>query len=216
MDLAAAKAVAHTQGGKVNDVVLTLAAGGIRGLLQGRSERVDGVRMHVSVAVSLRPAKAKDDIGNRSGGIALRVPLGADPHKRLRAIARESTEAKADQQPTVGNSLLVWLARIGVLRYFSRHQRTINFVESNVAGPPARISLLGAPVQDIVPIGTLVGNFTIGFLALSYAGRLTVAVQADADRYPDLPVLIAAMERDCSRLLAAAPNVDQAAEKPSG
>ena len=99
--------------------------------------------------------------------------------------------------------MLAWLARVGLLRYVSRHQRMINIVESNVAGPPATITLLGAPVRHIVPIGTLVGNLSLGFLALSYAGRLTIAVQADADRYPDLPVLIAAMRRDYAALLAA-------------
>jgi diacylglycerol O-acyltransferase len=183
-------------------VVLAVAAGGIRALLQHRSEPVDGVRVHVSVAVSLRPPEVKTDVGNRSGGIALRIPLDADPHERLHKIARESAEAKSDQLPTAGNSLLVWLTRVGLLRYFSRHQHVINIVESNVAGPPATISLLGAPIRSIVPIGTLVGNLALGFLALSYAGRLTIAVQADADRYRDLAVLVAAMERDCSALLA--------------
>ncbi|MGC1211794.1 MAG: wax ester/triacylglycerol synthase domain-containing protein [Micromonospora sp.] len=202
MDLAAAKDVAHRYHGKINDVVLAVAAGGVRRLLQGRSERVDGVRVHVSVAVSLRPSAVEGEVGNRSGGIALRVPLDADPHARLREIARESAEAKSDQLPTVGNTLLVWLARIGLLRYFSRHQRMINIVESNVVGPPATVSLLGAPVRSITPVGTLAGNLSLGFLALSYAGRLTIAVQADADQYPDLPVLLAAMERDCSALLA--------------
>ena len=202
MDLTAAKAVAHSHQGKINDVVLAVASGGIRALLQDRSERVDGVRMHVSVAVSLRPSGVGGEVGNRSGGIALRVPLEADPHERLREIARESAEAKSDQLPTVGNSLLVWLTRIGLLRYFSRHQHMINIVESNVAGPPAIVSLLGAPIRSIIPIGTLVGNLSLGFLALSYAGQLTIAVQADADHYPDLPVLLAAMERDCSALLA--------------
>ncbi|MEU4215740.1 wax ester/triacylglycerol synthase domain-containing protein [Actinoplanes sp. NPDC026623] len=201
MDLAAAKAVAHRHRCKINDVVLAVAAGGIRALLQHRSEPVDGVRVHVSVAVSLRPSGIEADVGNRSGGIALRVPLDADPHERLGRIARESAEAKSGQLPTAGNSLLVWLTRTGLLRYFSRHQRMINIVESNVAGPPATISLLGAPIRSIIPIGTLVGNLALGFLALSYAGRLTIAVQADADRYRDLAVLVAAMEHDCSALL---------------
>ena len=202
MELDAARAVARDHQAKVNDVVLAIAAGGVRALLHSRAEPVDGVRVHVSVAVSLRPPGSGSAGGNHTGGIVVRVPLDADPRERLRAIALQSTEAKAVQLPTAGNTLLVWLARLGLLRSFSRHQRTVNLVESNVAGPPAPISLLGAPVRAVVPIGTLVGNLSLGFLALSYAGRLTIAVQADADQYPDLDVLIAAMERDRAALLA--------------
>ena len=205
VDLEAAREVAHRHQAKINDVVLALAAGGIRALLRSRSEPTDGVRLHVNVAVSLRPTTARADVGNRSGGIAVRVPLDPDPHRRLREIARDSAQAKRHQLPTAANSLLVWLARVGLLRYVSRHQRMVNVVESNVAGPAGTITLLGAPVIDIIPIGTLVGNLSLGFLALSYAGRLTIAVQADADQYPDLPVLIDAMHRDYAALRAAGP-----------
>ena len=37
-------------------------------------------------------------------------------------------------------------------------------------------------------------------MALSYAGRLAVTVRADADQFPDLDVLLAAMERDWQAL----------------
>jgi hypothetical protein len=56
--------------------------------------------------------------------------------------------------------------------------------------------MLGAPVLELIPIGVLAGNLTIAFLALSYAGQLVVTVVADADRYPDLSVLVDAMRRD--------------------
>ncbi|MEV0267824.1 WS/DGAT domain-containing protein [Hamadaea sp. NPDC050747] len=136
----------------------------------------------------------------------MRVPLEPDVHRRLQRIARESTEAKRSQAPTAGNGLLIVLSRLGVLRWFSHRQHMINFVESNVAGPPMPMRILGATIHDFIPIGTVVGNLTIGFLALSYAGKLIIAVQADADRHPDLPVLLAAMRREADQLaIRAAP-----------
>jgi len=201
MDLAAAKQTAHAHGGKVNDVVLALATGGLRQLLLSRGEPVEGVRLNASVAVSLRESGSQD-VGNRSGVIVVRVPLDADPHRRLREIARDSARAKKHQMYTTGGALLIGLARFGLLRYFSRHQHMVNFVESNVTGPAARLRLLGAPIVDVVPIGTLVGNLTVGVLALSYAGRLTIAVQADAVRCPDLDVLLTAMHDDSVTLTA--------------
>ncbi|MEV6966024.1 wax ester/triacylglycerol synthase domain-containing protein [Hamadaea sp. NPDC051192] len=199
LDLDRAKETAHRHGAKVNDVVLTLAAGGLRALLRSRSEPTDGVELHATVAVSVREAGASDG-GNRTGGFAVRVPLTADVHRRLEAIARETAVAKGGQAPTAGNALLIGLSRLGVLRWFSRRQRMINFMESDVIGPAAPVRLLGATVLEVVPIGTVVGNMTIGFLAVSYAGRLVVAVQADADRHPDLPVLLAAMCHEADQL----------------
>lgn len=193
-ELSAVKNLAHRYGAKVNDVVLSLAAGGIRELLRARGEPVDGVCVNVSLATSLRVGGAQGRLGNRTGVIVVRVPLVADHGERLRLIARASAEAKTHQFATAGNALLVALARIGLLRRFSRRQHMINVVESNVVGPPETVTLLGARVTDIVPIGTLVGNVSLGFLALSYAGRLTLAVQADAGHFPDLQVLLDAVE----------------------
>jgi hypothetical protein len=47
------KSIAHTQGGTVNDVLLTAVVGGLRGLLQSRGERVEGLLLRAMVPVSL-------------------------------------------------------------------------------------------------------------------------------------------------------------------
>jgi diacylglycerol O-acyltransferase / wax synthase len=205
LDLAEVKMVAHRYGGKANDVLLDLAAGGARALLRSRGEPVDGRYLHATVAASLRPpGRPAVDAGNRTGVYAVRLPIGApDPTARLGLVRAETARAKHSQLATAGNAFMVWLARSGLARYVARRQHMVNLFESNLAGPPERIEMLGAPVLDLVPVGVLAGNVALSFVALSYAGRLTVTVCADADRYPDLPVLLAAMERDWHRLLAA-------------
>jgi WS/DGAT/MGAT family acyltransferase len=211
IDLADVKRVAHSHHGKVNDVILSLAAAGLRAVLHSRAQPVDRLRLHVNVAVSLRTSGQTAEAGNRTGGIIVRLPLGEpDPHRRLRLVVAESADAKRHELATTANSLLVWLARLGLLQYYSRRQHLTNLMESNVTGPPATIHLLGAPVLDVIPIGTLVGNVGLAFLALSYAGRLAIAVQADADRFPDLPVVLAAMERDWGVLQGAIMNTADA------
>jgi WS/DGAT/MGAT family acyltransferase len=203
LDLAEVKAVAHRHGGKANDVVLDLVAGGVRALLRSRGEPVDGLSLHTTVAVSLRAPGQPTEAGNRSGGYLVRLPVGPpDPATRLRLIRAETARAKRSQLATAANVVLVWVARTGLLRYFTRRQRLANLIESNVAGPPEPIRVLGAPLLDLVPVGVLAGNLALSFLALSYAGRLTVTVRADADRYPDLTVLLAAMQRDWQALTA--------------
>jgi WS/DGAT/MGAT family acyltransferase len=204
LDLARTKQVAHRHGGTVNDVVLSLAAAGVRSLLHARAESVDGLWLHTTVATSLRaPARYAEGGGNRTGGFVVRLPCGEpNPGVRLATIAAESSRAKRRQVPTAGNALLVWLARLRLARLFSRHQHMIHFIESNLAGPFTPVRVLGAPLLEVIPVGNLAGNLGVSFLALSYAGRLVVTVHADADRFADLPVLVAGMRRDWALLSA--------------
>ena len=203
LDLADAKRIAHGHGGKVNDVILNLAAGSLRALLRARGESVDGVSLRASVAVSLRAPGGNMDAGNHVGVVIVRLPVGeADPDLRMEQVCAESIRAKQGQVPTAGQGVAVWAARLGLLRRFTRRQHLTNLTESNMIGPPAPIRLLGAPVVDLIPIGNLAGNLSVTFLALSYAGRIAVAVRADADQYPDLPVLMAALENDWNQLAA--------------
>jgi hypothetical protein len=96
------------------------------------------------------------------------------------------------------------LGRFGVVRRAMERQRLVNLVETYLPGPPIAIDALGAPVLDLVPIAPLTGNLPLSFVALSYAGHLTLAVRVDEDRFPDLDVLLAAMERDWDLLARSA------------
>jgi WS/DGAT/MGAT family acyltransferase len=204
IDLAEAKATGHRHHATVNDLILTLIAGGLRGLLVSRGEAVDGVELRTTVPVSLRTAADTDSAGNRVGGLVVRLPLAqARPDVRLDLIRAETATAKRDQVATAEPRLVHWLARSGVMRAITRHQHITNLIVSNLPGPAKEIHALGAPVVDLIPIGILAGNLTIAFLAFSYHRSLTVTVWCDAHQYPDLPVLIDAMNRDWTWLTAA-------------
>jgi diacylglycerol O-acyltransferase len=197
MDLAEAKATGHRYHATVNDLILTLIAGGLRGLLVSRGEAVDDVELRTTVPVSLRTVGDTDFAGNRVGGLVVRLPLAeARPDVRLDLIRAETATAKRDQVATAEPRLVQWLARSGVMRAVTRHQHITNLIVSNLPGPAGEIHALGAPVVDLIPIGVLAGNLTVAFLAFSYHGSLTVTVWCDADRYPDVPVLVDAMNRD--------------------
>ncbi len=200
LPLAAAKAVAHASGATVNDVLLDLVAGGIRALLRERGEAVDGLELHVAVPVSPRDRRS-DGAGNQAGIVMVRLPLTPeDPWERLGAVHRATATAKHEQSG--GSTPLVWLARSGLMRVFTRHQRFTNVVVSNVVGPVEPLILLGAPVLELIPLGALAGNLALTFLALSYAGTLVVSVRADRERFADLPVLVAAMNQEWQTIAA--------------
>jgi diacylglycerol O-acyltransferase len=201
LDLARAKRISHRYGGKVNDVVLTVIAGGLRALLAARGEAVDGVALRAAVAVSLRATSGADETGNRSGVIVVRLPLDQpEPSLRLPVIVAETSIAKQRQFAANEQHAMVFLARAGLLGPVTRRQHLTNVIESNVSGPTDTVRVLGVPVRELIPTGVIAGNLTIAFLAFSYAGQLTITVWCDADRYPDLAVLLDAMNRDWTSL----------------
>ena len=198
-------------------MVLDLAAGGADALLQARQEQVDGLRIHAAVATSPHIAETARHSGNQSGVIVVKLPISEpDPTVRLRLISAASARAKRDQTPAAEQRTLIWLARLGLVRRYTGRQRLTNIVESNVIGPPTPARLLGAPVVELIPIGVLAGNLALSFLACSYAGNLTITVRADPDRYPDLPILIAAMARDWQTLLVESTSDPEPSSRPTG
>jgi diacylglycerol O-acyltransferase / wax synthase len=81
------------------------------------------------------------------------------------------------------------------MRWLVERQRMSNFFVSNVPGPPVPLYLLGARLEDVMPVIGLAGNMTLMFAALSYCGRLSLVVNADRAAYRDLDILIGGMER---------------------
>jgi hypothetical protein len=204
-DLAGLRAAAHRHGGTVNDALLTAIAGALSALLAGRGESVGTLR--VIVLVSARRRVPASGLGNAAAPLLAEVPTGGTPEERLARIAGRVRTARTAATGTALVGLLGPVFRVlaatGAYRWWLRHQRRGHTLLSNVPGPDAPLALAGVPVRAIVPVAVgEAGNMPISFLALSYAGTLTVTVVADPDRVPDLPVLGRALQRELDRLVA--------------
>ena len=196
LDLEAAHAVAHAHHAKVNDVVLSVVSGGLRELLIARGEAVAGLELTALVPETLRAEEATGELGNAVGMLLVRLPVGEpDALGRLLRIATLSQAAKAGQDPWYISDLLGIGAAIGVARPFMARQRMANIFVTDVPGPPVPLYLLGARIDEILPLIGPGGNVTLMFAALSYCERLNVLVTANAAAYPDLEVLVAGMTR---------------------
>jgi diacylglycerol O-acyltransferase len=220
LDLAVARRVARLRGCGVNDVVLTLVAGGLRALLDARGEPIAGLRPRVGIAVALFSPGHGVEAGNDIGTLHVPLPLAEpDPGERLPLIAAARAQAKLSPMVAAEPVLRASLGRFAVVRRSLESQRLVNLAETYVPGPPTAIEVLGTPVLDLLPIAPLAGNLGLSFVAHSYAGRLTLTVRVDADRFPDLDVLLSAMQRDWRRLEetdAKRASVDPTADAPSG
>jgi hypothetical protein len=198
------KEVAHAHGGKVNDVVLSLWAGGLRALMVSRREQVAGIELVTGLAVSLRPRTSNaETVDNRVGAIVLRLPVWeSDAQRRLDLVVCTTRRSKAEQRPVAVMGPMVGLAATPVGRCYVAHQHASNLVTTNVIGPAEPVYLLGARVLAILPIIELLGNIGLTLCAFSYAGEMFLVVTADATAFGDLDVAIAAMQHEWDALSA--------------
>jgi diacylglycerol O-acyltransferase / wax synthase len=212
LDLQAARAVAHAHAATVNDVLLCVVAGGVADLLAARGEEVEGLELKASVPATLRSADSAREMGNAAGAIVVGLPAGErDPFRRLEAVAASSRAAKAEQQRAAAQGVFGLLGASSLLiRWLTQRQRMVNFFVSNVPGPPVPLHLLGARLENVMPVIGLAGNITLMFAALSYCGRLSLVVNADRPAYPDLDVLVGGVELACRELGVEA----EAADRP--
>jgi WS/DGAT/MGAT family acyltransferase len=204
LDQRTARRVARAHDGGVNDLVLALASGGVRALLAARGEPVDRTTaVRAGIAVTLPPSARGPDAGNHFGSYVVSLPIREpDPPARLRLVSAERARAKRAQTITGVTAVRVWTTRFPPTRAMMVRQRYVNVMETFLPGPPAPIELLGAPVLDLIPIQPLGRNVGLTFLASTYAGCLSLTVRVDADGFPDLDVLMTAMERDWRTLAA--------------
>lgn len=199
-DLDLVRKIAHSHDAKVNDVLLAVTAGGLRGLFQGRGEPVENRTVPVYVPITLRPPRHRDRArGNLIGQMVVPLPIGEpDPDRRLRRIAAETAKRKAAHRPDLGTMLHGRLARRALLMFLSRHP--VSVTTADVPGPPAPIHLAGARVLEVFPVLPLIAKVSLGVGALSYAGQFAITAVADPGTIPDLDEFVAGARRELSAL----------------
>ena len=209
------KAVGEPFSAKLNDVLIAALAGALRSYLQGRGARVGRASLRAMVPVSLRPPERRGALGNEFGLVVLDLPIGAaNWMARLMAVQSSMNALKHSPEPQAMQWLFDLLGR-GPKLLEDQAQRLLgsraSLVLSNVAGPPQTLYLAGAAIARMtfwVPHpGDQLG---MGISIMSYRGKATVALLADATLVPDPQAIVDAFEREFARMRA---NVKAAAGK---
>lgn len=181
------KQVAHTYNAKVNDVLLTAIAGGLRALLRSRGEAVEGVVLRIYVPVSLRHGQYAGARGNSIAQMVIPLPIGvSDPVQRLQQITLETARRKVRSRPSVGK-----MPHRGVIgRTFLKliNRQRVNVTSADLPGPGIPLYLAGARLLEVFPVLPLIGKVSLGVGAMSYAGQFNITAVADRDGYPDIDV----------------------------
>ena len=203
------KAIRAALGGTVNDVVLTLVAGGLRELLQSRGESVEGRGVRVLVPVSVRQPGERGVYNNRVSAMLPTLPVGTeDPVERLHAVRAQMDRLKQSGQAVAGDVLAslsgfappLLLALGGRLAARSPNLGVQTGV-TNVPGPQHSLKTLGRRLLESFPFVPLIGNVRISIAIFSYDGGLYFGVTGDSDSSSDVGVLTAGVEHGVAQLL---------------
>ena len=197
------KEVAHTYDATVNDVLLTVTAGGLRGLLSRRGEPVEGVVLRIYVPVSLHQGPRTQARGNLIGQMVVGLPVGvADPVLRLQLIAKETAQRKARSRPSLGRLPHRGIVGRAFLKLVTRQR--VNVTTADIPGPQVPLYFAGARVLEMFPLVQLIGTVSLAVGAMSYAGQFNIMIVADRDAHPDLDVFAKNARDDLCALAVAA------------
>lgn len=173
----------------VNDVLVACVTGALRTYLDDHGDAVEGKEVRALVPVNLRPPGPISELGNRFGLVFLALPIGIDdPLARLQEVHRRMQALKQSQQPQVALGIL---AAMGVAPGILRERlldvlaANASMVVTNVRGPDQPRWLAGRRITRQVFWVPQSGGIGLGVSILSYAGKVSFAIVADARRIPD-------------------------------
>ena len=209
-ELATFKRIKDALGGTVNDVVLAVVTGALRGWLHERGIRTEGLELRALVPVSIRAEDEHGQLGNRIA--AMRGPLPVyveDPVRRLRVVSEEMEGLKRSKQALGAEvisrfndfappTLLAQAARIN----FST--RLFNLIVTNVPGPQIPLYVLGRELEEVFPVAFLPQNHALAVAIMSYNGRIGFGLLADYDSMEDAEAIGRGIGESLAELEAAA------------
>jgi diacylglycerol O-acyltransferase len=168
----------------LNDVLLALVAGGLRGWLDRSGASSTALR--AQVPVSLHGRDHDKELGNRDSflNVDLRLDVG-DALERLRLINSETARRKEQGDAQTLYDFFHALSRFrplyrGVTR-ISSGPRDFALSISNVPGPREPVYVLDARASELFSIAEPADRHALRVSAISYAGALTVGLSSDPE-----------------------------------
>jgi WS/DGAT/MGAT family acyltransferase len=201
--LAEAREAAHARGASLNDFVLAVVAGALRGFFESRGVDPDGLDCRASCPVNVRGAADGGRSGNFVSSWVVALPLAErDPLERLAQVHAATRALKRRHVASAVQSLVAlheWLPLD--LQALSRGAQ--NLIVTNVPGPEHALYLRGARLEAMFALAPLIANVGLAIAATSYDGKLCLALNADEDRVPDLHDLVRGLRAAHAELRAA-------------
>jgi diacylglycerol O-acyltransferase len=212
LPLAEVKETAKHVGVTFNDIVLAMAAGGLRELLLRYDGRADQpILASVPVATDRSPNRIT---GNEISGLPISLPVHVDdPLERVRLTSFATARAKEDNEllgPELHGRLMEYLpppVTPALFRWQSKRaaqSKIMNVAVSSVPGPRERGHLGGAPVSEIYSIGVLSAGSAFNMTVWSYVDQFDISILSDDRTFNDVHEATDAMVHGLNEIRRAA------------
>jgi diacylglycerol O-acyltransferase len=203
--LADLKQIKQRFGTTVNDVVLAVAAGGLRRFFERQSQ--SPVKLKAMVPVSVRENGGAGQLGNRISFVYVDLPCDEpDPVRRLRMVAMAMRLRKRGGEPEGADAMLKALGyaprqlQHAVSRMVAG-PRAFNLVISNIPGPPLRLYMLGCELEEVYPVVPLADQHAVSIGMTTINDRAFFGIYADRQALPDADLLAADIDASVEDLV---------------
>jgi diacylglycerol O-acyltransferase / wax synthase len=209
-DLQELHAAAHGAGDGVtiNDVLLSIVAGGLRSWLLARRGGLAPVRVQVPVSLH-RDGEAPGAVPNRDSFINVALPVQEeDGLARVRAVNEQTRLEKAEHDAEELYALFADVGYVSGSLFRLAHRIASNphvfaLSVSNVRGPSAPMYLAGGGrILELHSLAEIAPHHALRVSAASFAGRMSIGCCADAETVPDVELLAEGVSRSLDELLA--------------
>jgi len=205
LPLEALKGAARAAGGTLNDAFVGAVTGGLRRYHEHHGRPVAELRM--TMPINLREGEEGDRAGNQFSPARFAVPLmvegAAERMKRIHELVVRQREEPALPLLEGITGVLSRLPHALQVNLAGSMLKAIDFVTSNVPGPPFTVYASGARVERMFGFGPLSGaaaNVTL----FSYDGTLHLAVNSDPAAVPDPSTFLLCLRGGLGEVLALA------------
>jgi diacylglycerol O-acyltransferase / wax synthase len=187
--IAPMKRAAKLAGGKLNDSFVAAVSGGL-----ARYHHEMGVDCHelrMTMPINIRTDATERTAGNQFTPARFAVPVDiTDPIARMSAVRSIMAAQRRERGLALSDTLAGLINRLPATAstgLFGSMLKGIDFVTSNVPGPPIPVYLVGSRLERQIAFGPMTGSAT-NITLLSYVDELDLGVNTDprAVTDPDL------------------------------
>ncbi|MEH6822657.1 MAG: wax ester/triacylglycerol synthase family O-acyltransferase [Motiliproteus sp.] len=182
----------------INDLVLTVVAGGLREYLADKNELPEST-LRAAAPISVRTEAERSEAGNQVGMLSVDLPVQIeDPLEQLMLISKSADQAKEAHEKLGGRAITdvikymppAYMTYLGNMLGSSANKLLVQMlgdtVVTNVPGPSQEISLLGARLVNMSGAGPISHGCGLIHPVVSYNDKINIAVGSCPEMMPDV------------------------------